>query len=195
MGGSEGKIMTPYQLNFRKTLQAVGVLLKEATNRTAPYLRILKLMYMADRISLREKGRSITQDQPFAMKYGPVLSRTFDLIKGTDPKTPEWSRFVERRNYEVQLVNDPGIGDLCRYEIQLLQKVWTDHLSQNDFDLVEETHQFEEWKKNDPGDSSQPIPVEDILKAVGKNREEIRQIEADWKQEEANRRFFEVQPS
>lgn len=37
------------------------------------YLRMLKLLYLADRESLKETGHTITGDRVVAMEHGPVL--------------------------------------------------------------------------------------------------------------------------
>ena len=70
-----------FRFDFLKTLQASGVLLQLDANRMA-YIRLLKLLYIADRELLAETGRTLTGDEAVAMKNGPVLSRVYDLIKG-----------------------------------------------------------------------------------------------------------------
>ena len=42
------------------------------------------------------------------------------------------------------------------------------------------THTFPEWKKNHPGESSRPIPMQDILEAVGRS-DQAEAIERDAK--------------
>ena len=48
-----------FRFDFHKTLQASGVLLSLDANRMA-YIRLLKLLYIADREWLAEAGRTIT---------------------------------------------------------------------------------------------------------------------------------------
>jgi len=60
---------------------------------------------------------------------------------------------------------------LSRYEIEKLDEVCRKHRDDDEFDLVQITHDYEEWKKNDPGDSSKPIPFRDILEAVGREKD------------------------
>ena len=72
--------------NITKTIQASAVLLKADPNHSMSRLRLLKLLYIADRESLTERARPITGDYPVAMDHGPVLSNTYNLIKGEDYK-------------------------------------------------------------------------------------------------------------
>ena len=69
------------RFNFEKSLQAAGVLLQLEEGRM-PYLRLLKLLYIADRELLAESAASLTGDRAYAMKHGPVLSHVYSLIKG-----------------------------------------------------------------------------------------------------------------
>ncbi|HSZ59207.1 MAG TPA: Panacea domain-containing protein [Tepidisphaeraceae bacterium] len=77
-----------------KVTQAAAVLLKTEANRSMSRLRLLKLLYIADREALKERARPITGDRPVAMDHGPVLSHTYDLIKGTDFASPTWERYL-----------------------------------------------------------------------------------------------------
>src|SRR5688572_14417051 len=80
-------------LNLAKTVQATAVLLQAAPGERMSYMRLLKLLYLADRRMMRETGSPITFDRVVAMKHGPVLSETYSLIKGEHPDAGVWSRF------------------------------------------------------------------------------------------------------
>jgi uncharacterized phage-associated protein len=152
-----------------KIAQAVSVLLKTEPIKRMGRLRILKLLYIADRESLIERARSITGDKPVAMDHGPVLSQTYDLIKGTDYASPQWGQFLRSDGRDVELVEDPGVGKLTRYEITKLQEVALRLKESDDWMIAELTHGFSEWIKNRPDKgSSKPIPLDDLLEATGR---------------------------
>lgn len=71
-----------FAFKFDKALQAAAYLLRRETCREMNYMRLLKVLYLADRESIRESGAPITGDKIAAMERGPVLSGVFDLIKG-----------------------------------------------------------------------------------------------------------------
>ncbi len=168
----------PFRFDFLKTVQAVAVLLRLAgAHRRDNYMRLIKLLYIADRRSLQETGRPITGDRVVAMKHGPVLSNVLDLINDRHHRSGEWASFIERDGFEIALVQDPGNSELCPYEVDVLQAVWTEHCDRDPWQLVDETHGLAEWRKNDPGESSKEIPIADILEAVG--RTDAEQIEED----------------
>lgn len=156
-------------LNASKLVQAAGVLLRCDSCAQMSYLRLLKLLYIAERESLAETGYEIIGDRVVAMKNGPVLSRTLDTIEGETTESTIWNRFIRREHYQIRLENDPGVGKLCPYEIRKLKEVSSRYEGFSDWDIVEVTHTFGEWIKNFPGGcGAAPIPLEDILAAVGR---------------------------
>lgn len=143
-----------------------------------PYLGLLKLLYMADRMALERIEQPITGDRYVSMDYGPVLSGVYDLIKGkqVDEALPIWSHFVLRCNdYEVSLVGDPGNDELCEEEEEIITEVYQSCGNYDKFKLAELTHDFPEWQ--DPHGTATPITVESILKSVGKSDQEIEEIQ------------------
>src|SRR5438132_11862522 len=130
----------------KKAMQAASAVLRTEETRRMPYLRLLKLLYIADRESIRDTGRPITGDQAIAMKYGPVLQGVYNLIRNTHYESPRWSRFFQTSGYQIKMIKDPGVGMLSRYELEKLREVVERYAAIDDFDLAEATHGFEEWK-------------------------------------------------
>ncbi|HUT33364.1 MAG TPA: Panacea domain-containing protein [Planctomycetota bacterium] len=167
-----------FLFDLLKTAQAAGVLLRAHPLRIMSRLRLLKLLYIADRESLRETRRPITGDHAIAMQHGPVLSETGDLIKEEHVRAAEWGEYFQNVGCDVQVRQDPGTGRLSRYEIEKLQEVVRRFEYQDDWTVAETTHQYPEWERNNPGDSSRPIPFEHILEAVGRKKD-IRAIKEE----------------
>jgi uncharacterized phage-associated protein len=152
-----------------KTAQASAVLLKTSSSRRMSRLRLLKLLYIADRECLGETGRPITGDRVVAMKNGPVLSRTYDLIRGQDVGITEWDPYFRSADkWDVELVDEPGVGQLSAFEIEKLREVARRFEDCDDWEVADHTHSFPEWQKHRPtGRGSNDIPLEDLLEAVG----------------------------
>src|SRR5438105_4403367 len=64
-----------FKFNLKKTVQAAAEFLRHEPGKQMSRLRLIKLLYIADREALLETGRPITSDTIVAMKHGPVLSR------------------------------------------------------------------------------------------------------------------------
>jgi uncharacterized phage-associated protein len=56
----------------------------QAAGGELEYLKLLKLMYLTERESLKTLSVSIKGDTFYSMKRGPVMSATYDLIKGKE---------------------------------------------------------------------------------------------------------------
>ncbi|MFN5952054.1 MAG: Panacea domain-containing protein [Dolichospermum sp.] len=168
----------PIQFRFHpeKAVEAAAILMK-LHGKPMKYLGLLKMLYIADRIALERIEQPITGDHYVSMKYGPVLSGVYDLIKGKpiDDALPLWSEYISPsdKNF-VYLVKDPGNDELCEEEEEILQEVYQTFGHLDPFHVAEWTHDLPEWK--DPHGSAIPILVEDILKNVGKSEEEIEEI-------------------
>jgi uncharacterized phage-associated protein len=136
------------------------------------YLKLLKLLYIADREALRRWGIPISHDRYVSMDHGPVLSRTYNLIKDGGSK---WSRFISvPQDYEVRLLENPGVGKLSPAEESLLEEVFLEHGEKNRWTLVDLVHTFPEWK--DPSGSSLPLSLREILLALGEPETEIQAV-------------------
>jgi uncharacterized phage-associated protein len=165
------------RFNERKATQAAARLLQLRGGRMS-YLKLIKLLYLADREALLRWGRPITTDRFVSMDRGPLLSRLLDLVTdGDDPGTPcIWAEHIGApANYEVALKSEAGVDELSEAEIELLDRIFQEHGGKNRWELVRLTHGLAEWK--DPQGSAIPISVRDILKAGGKSETEIAAIE------------------
>ncbi|MDR3623197.1 MAG: Panacea domain-containing protein [Paludisphaera borealis] len=130
-------------------------------------MRLLKLLYIADRELLAETGRTLTGDRAVAMNYGPVLSNTYNLIKHARRSTEGWNRFIQSHGREVVLKEDPGHGRLTKREVDKLKELSERfaHVSTNGLSAY--SHGFPEYAKNFVPDTSTPIPWDDVLTGTG----------------------------
>jgi uncharacterized phage-associated protein len=128
------------------------------------YMKLLKLLYLADRRALLELGRPITYDRYVSMDQGPVLSQTYNLIVAEPlPDRPSyWRRFIsEPLGYDVLLSADAGSSELSEVQERILDDVFAEFGSRSRWDLVGLTHGLPEWE--DPHGSSIPIDLQDVL--------------------------------
>jgi hypothetical protein len=93
----------------------------------------------------------------------------YNLIKGEHADASRWGQFIEREGpNEIHLIAEPGNGKLSRYELRKLATIAKQFESLDEWALSEHTHGFEEWIKNRPPvGSRKPIPLDDILLALG----------------------------
>lgn len=171
-----GTAMIRFEFDERRAAQAAAHLL-EACGGAMPYLKLIKLMYLAERRSLTDDGYSITGDRIFSMPKGPVLSRTLNLIKAhTHASGAEWPKYVTAPvGYSVR-----GTGNACRdglsdYDCEVLDGVMREFGHLSEWDLVEHTHALPEWR--DPAGSSAEIDPAEIMRLAGHSEDAISAVE------------------
>ena len=136
------------------------------------YVKLLKLMYLADKQMLLERNRPIVYDAWVSMRFGPVLSQVYNMIR--TPNTGTWSKHIRTAGSCVALTADPGGDGLSRAEDDVVDSVFVKHGHKDRWDLERESHEFNEW--DDPGDLEYPISYENVLAAEGFPAEIIPKI-------------------
>ena len=171
--------------DFKKSLEASAYLL-ELAGGSMEYLRLLTLLYVAERELLAEAASPLTGDLALAMSHGPVSSTVSDIILDKNWQAGEWRKFIKRSGYSIRLSTDPGFEHLSASIMGKLREIHVRYHEQNLGELIDLTRTLSEWKKNYSGSGSAPIPLEDILEGM---RAEEGTLEA-IREEEAIRRHM-----
>jgi uncharacterized phage-associated protein len=163
--------------NERKATEAAVHLLFRRGGRMH-YLKLLKLLYLADREALSRWGIPISHDNYVSMDHGPVLSQTYNLIR--DGGSRFWSEHISAPfgDYEICLTGEPpAVQKLSPAEERLLDEIFDRYGCVNRWDLVDEMHKLPEWRN--PHGSRLPIDIKEILQALGESKEDIEAIVAE----------------
>jgi|SRR3990172_3089863 len=166
-----------------KATEAASILL-ELSSGEMQYMKLLKLLYLADRRALQLWERPITFDRYASLDQGPVLSNAYDIIKSKAVDSGDfWSEFiVPAGRYRVQLRGDPPkMVKLSSAEIDVLREVFKEFGGWDQWKLVEYTHQLPEYK--DPHGSSIPIELDAILSALSYSARDIARIGLELEEE------------
>jgi uncharacterized phage-associated protein len=138
------------------------------------YVKLLKLLYLADKQMLVERGHPITYDRWYAMKHGPILSATYDLIQGKTAAT-SWSEYICTDQFDLVLKGDPGSDDLSRAEDRIIDAVFEKYKDHKTWVLVSELHEeLNEWEN--PGSASCEMTYKSVLQHAGFGDEDIENI-------------------
>lgn len=181
------------KMNIEKLVQATGYLLKKYDKKRLNYTKLIKELYLADRESINLSNASITGDVYVSMKHGPVLSNLYNLIKGKsqDVKAQEYwdSRFSTDGDAILANFGQYPEGKLSRSDETILDKIDGQFHQTRYGELINYVHaNCPEWY--DPGNTSIPIKLEDILRALGRTPEQIEWILEDTKAFEEEERIF-----
>lgn len=155
-----------FPFNEEKAAEATAYLLA-LSGGSQNYLKLIKLLYMADRETVLHHGRPITGASPVSMAKGPVLSEVLDLVRERATSEAWSSRFDKGGEpYEIKLRDaaQPPPKTLSKYECRVLGEVFQKYGQVDKWDLVEWLHDnIPEW--DDPGSSSLAIDFEEMIRA------------------------------
>lgn len=164
----------------RKATEAAGLFLALRGGRMH-YMKLIKLLYLADRAALLRWSIPITTDTYVSMDHGPVVSTIYDLIRKRI-EGPIWHESISEpmgdMGKEVELLHETKLQRLSRSEEKLIRDIFARYGNWNRYALRDYVmHQLPEWI--DPEGTSTPITIADILNAGGKDRDEIEAIEKE----------------
>ena len=152
----------PFRFNESRAVQIIAQLLQHAGG-SDDYLRVVKLFYIADRRCIQKAAYPIAGGPIVALKHGPVSNCVLRMVQNA-------SDSFELRGYKLCLITDPGDGELCPFNIDLIKDICTEYEEKGCWEVAKETQGFDEWKRNWRGmEEAVPvvIPYKDIFEAAG----------------------------
>lgn len=143
----------PTSFSYKKATQALNYFARQNGGHINK-LKALKLLFFADRFHLRKYGRPITNDEYFAMNYGPVPSGSRDLVEDSDFR-PEVEKVYAgqflnpKKRYEYSSVADVESFVFSQTDREALAFAWAQFGKFDQFQLADLTHQYPEWKRHE----------------------------------------------
>jgi len=176
-----------FRFNIGKATEAACLFL-ERDGGQMNIMKLVKLMYLLDRLSLDRRNSPVCGGDYLSMRNGPVTSEALDLINAgrlIGESDRRWEQCVSNRtNHEVKLEKMPVREHLSDADVSLLDEIWAEHGNKDQWQLVDWCHDHcKEWAPAANGRA--PIAVEQVGMALGKSPEQIirlRQeaIELNW---------------
>jgi uncharacterized phage-associated protein len=170
---------TNMAFNERKVTQMAAYLLYKRGGRMS-HLKLMKLLYLADREFLRLHGMSVSGDCLVSMPHGPVLSMTLDLMDGDIESQPGgWEDLIsDKENHELALklpIELDFLDELSKADTEVLDSIWAQFGPMSRWEIRDYTHQHcKEWEN--PHGSSRPISFETLFQVLGRSTDEARQL-------------------
>jgi hypothetical protein len=166
--------------NEVKATQVAAFLLTQSGGEMN-YATCIKLLYGIERESIKRWLRPVIYDDLYSLPYGQVVSKTLDLAEPqSQPVKSFWGRYLRTQGNTIRLIKECGIEKLSRAEISLIKEIYEENKDKTPGQLFDEHHNpalFPEYK--DPQGSSIKTNYTDLLRALGKTKEQIKEFEAN----------------
>ena len=185
--------------NEHKAAQVAGYLLARAAD-PMPSMKLMRLLYLAERRALQEYAEPIIGDAVLSTEQGPVLSRTYALLTSGDPKPVPggWDEWIsDLADHQVALNKSKAVNDwvfrcLSKADTTLLDAVWDHYGAMTVSQLVDDAHRScPEWI--DPHRNMVPIQHESLLAAIGYNQAQVEAIMERLRDQAELNQVFAVQ--
>lgn len=147
----EGKVSR----NILHTAQALGYLLSLDENHKMNRVKLIKVLWVADRMHMRRFGRTISEPDYYAMVHGPVCSLALDIaqmsrdgvaLSDTDIRFLDEYFTADEKETSMQ----KNVGDDCLSDTDktILTEAWEKCKDIEAFDLADNiSHEYPEWNK------------------------------------------------
>lgn len=152
-----------FQFRPELAVQAAAFFLRKLGGRTDK-IKLMKLMYLADRDHFLRHGHPITGDAQYALPHGPVPTCTLNLLSGLWDEPECAIDYIACESKAFVIAKDPGDSLLMPTHLAVLEEVFDTYGRKNSWKLREETHRLPEYQECEVPGSSAIIPYEVILK-------------------------------
>ncbi len=142
-------------MDYKKVTQVVNFLLSHYGDVGLPKLKLVKLVWAADRYHVRKYARFVTGDDYVAMKNGPVPSCVKDVIEFSineysnlkSDDLPYIKRYIKNNNGVIYSVKETDMDYLSDTDVEALNFALEQFGKLDDDEIVEKTHKYPEWLK------------------------------------------------
>lgn len=168
------------QYNEKKAAQIAAFFISQDGGAIG-ILKLMKLMYLAERESFQRYGEPMTGDKLCSMEHGPVLSTTYNHCNNMiTSKAGGWESWIrDREDNMLSLKVDgniiPLLTELSESDEEILQDIWAKFGAMTGSQLRNYTHKHcPEWE--DPDGSSIPIKYSKLLSSIGYKDEVVNEL-------------------
>lgn len=165
--------------NATKILQEIIYLL-HMNNDRMNLLKLMKELYLIDRLSISERDTSVSGDSFYSMPHGPILSATLNLLNSlTHNSFGEYLEAIETKRFpDISIKKTIDFDLLSEKEKEYIQNISDSFKNFSAKEIENYTHELPEWE--DPKGSSKKIKFRDIMKALGSTESEIQEAKEEY---------------
>ena len=117
-----------------KAVQVINFFV-EREGGIANYMKVIKLIVLADRLHLLMYGRLITNDVYYALKNGPIPSHSLDIAK------------VNSEEYNISTLGKFDRSLVSESDVSVMEEVYQRFGRHDQHELADITHLLPEWKR------------------------------------------------
>lgn len=111
----------------------------QSDQKTVDRLKLMKLIWLSDRLHLNKYGRLILKDRYKALPNGPIASKTMEMSKYSLPDV------YEVDGYKIKSLKEFDSDFFSKSDLKIMNYVWEKFGQLDTFQLRDYSHLFPEW--------------------------------------------------
>jgi uncharacterized phage-associated protein len=174
------------KLQEQKRIQAIIFFAYKSTDNKINRLKLMKLLWLADRIHLNLYGRTILNDVYCALPHGPVPSKTMDLSERSI------DNLYKVDDYTIEAEDKSDLRYFSKSDIEVLEEVWNRYGDRSDKVLRDYSHLFPEWKRfeEELNDTTHSNSYRMVIDDFFKEPSEVKDFKIDTEMSELSRTIY-----
>lgn len=110
-----------------------------ANNNTIDRLKLMKLIWLSDRLHLNKYGRLIIKDRYKALPNGPIASTALDMSNYSLPEV------YDVDGYNIKAKTNCQEDYFSKTDLKVMNYIWEKYGDMDTFELRDFSHLFPEW--------------------------------------------------
>lgn len=139
-------------INQDKIENAILFFANKSSKKTIEKLKLMKFIWLSDRIHLNKYGRLILNDRYKALPHGPIASRALELVGSS----LEGKYNVHGKNITATHEFDEDF--FSKSDLKVMNYVWEKFKDKTPWSLRQFSHKFPEWIRFEKELSNENLP-------------------------------------
>lgn len=111
------------------------------SNNKIDRMKLIKLIWLSDRLHLNKYGRLILNDKYKALPNGPIASLTLNMTNQNLPGA------YKVEGYSIISIKDFDRDYFSKSDLKIMEYVWNNFKNYSSIEFSDYSHEFPEWKR------------------------------------------------
>ncbi len=138
-------------INLKKIENAI-LFFANKSDKTIERMKLIKLIWLSDRLHLSKYGRLILKDRYKALPNGPIASTALTISQYGIPGV------IDVDSYNVIAKKEFDSDFFSKSDIKIMNYVWNKFCRMDSFDFSEYSHKYPEWLRFEKEINSKHTP-------------------------------------
>ena len=127
------------KIREKKIIQAIIFFASRSNRKTINRLKLMKLLWLSDRMHINKYGRLILKDQYNALPYGSIPCKAMDF------SNINMSGYYSIKEHNIKSESDFDAQYFSKSDIEVMEFVWKNYGTKGKYNLSDFSHKFPEW--------------------------------------------------